>query len=45
MKKLLFACAAAVGIMTSCSAYAADLPVKIPIAATPVYNWTGCYVV
>jgi outer membrane immunogenic protein len=25
-------------------ASAADLPVKAPVAAAPLYNWTGCYV-
>ncbi|MBR0849941.1 porin family protein [Bradyrhizobium diazoefficiens] len=45
MKKLVLALAAAAAMTTSASA--ADLaarPVKAPVVAVPVANWTGCYI-
>lgn len=44
MKKLLVASIAAAAFC-SAPALAADLPVKAPpIAAAPLFNWTGCYI-
>jgi len=43
MKKILLASIAASAILAA-SARAADMPVKAPpIAAAPVFSWTGCY--
>src|SRR5262245_57091595 len=42
MKKLLLA---SVSVVATCSAFAADLPIKVPpsSAFAPAYNWTGFY--
>jgi outer membrane immunogenic protein len=42
--KLFVAVAAMLGIGASGTASAADLAVKAPRLAVPLYNWTGCYV-
>jgi len=36
--------AAALFVLASSSAFAADMPMKAPPAATPAYNWTGFYI-
>ena len=33
-----------VGLTAFSAAFAADLPVKAPVALPPLYNWTGCYI-
>jgi outer membrane immunogenic protein len=43
MKKLLVATTAA-ATFCGASAFAADMPVKAPAVAPPVFNWTGLYV-
>lgn len=44
MKKILLA-SVAIAALCSAPALAADMPVKAPpIAAAPVFNWTGCYI-
>src|SRR6476661_8818382 len=42
MKKLLLSTSCLV--LGSAAVLAADLPIKAPIAATPVFSWTGCYI-
>lgn len=42
--KLFVAVAAMLGIGAGGVASAADLAVKAPRAAIPLYNWTGCYI-
>jgi len=37
-------CAAALLLIASSSAFAADMPVKAAPALTPAYNWTGFYI-
>ncbi len=45
MKRILVVTAAVAALGFVTSAYAADMPVKAPMAApVPVYNWTGLYV-
>src|SRR5579859_4107492 len=44
MKQRLFLGAALGAIAAANPALAADLPVKAPVYAPPVYNWTGCYI-
>jgi outer membrane immunogenic protein len=44
MKKLLVAGIAAAAVLCTAPALAADMPVKAPMTAAPVFNWTGCYV-
>lgn len=43
MKKLLVAGIAA-AVLYATPSFAADMPVKTPLAPAPVSNWTGCYV-
>ncbi len=42
MSKLVIALAATAVVVSSFSASAADLPAPAPLA-TPIYDWTGCY--
>jgi outer membrane immunogenic protein len=42
--KLIVAVAAMLGIGANGIASAADLAVKAPRTAVPLYNWTGCYI-
>ncbi len=42
MRKLLLTAASFFSAATM--AFAADIPVKAPLAAPAVFNWTGCYV-
>lgn len=47
MKRYLLATAAAVMVLATQHAVAADLPVKAPVQApimAPIYNWTGFYI-
>lgn len=44
MKQRLFLGAALGAIAAANPALAADLPVKAPVYAPPVYTWTGCYI-
>jgi outer membrane immunogenic protein len=41
--RLVVAAVALLGLGVNSAASAADLPVKAPRAAVPLYNWTGCY--
>ena len=43
MKNVLFA-GLAVAALATTPVLAADMPIKGPPRAAPVYNWTGCYV-
>jgi outer membrane immunogenic protein len=43
MKKLLFIAAAVSSLSAASSALAADLPVKAPGMAIPVFTWTSCF--
>jgi outer membrane immunogenic protein len=44
MKKLILGTVALSAVGLANGAFAADMPVKAPILAPIIYNWTGCYV-
>jgi outer membrane immunogenic protein len=44
MKKLVVGTIALSAVGLANGAFAADMPVKAPILAPIIYNWTGCYV-
>jgi outer membrane immunogenic protein len=43
-RHLKLALGVVLGLGTAGAASGADLPVKAPVAAAPLYNWTGCYI-
>src|SRR5262245_24254313 len=43
MTKILLGTTMLAGLLVAGVAQAADMPLKAPRVAAPVYNWTGCY--